>query len=471
MATITGTPNDDVLTGTNVADTINGLAGNDALSGLGGNDNLNGGDGNDRLDGGTGTDTMIGGLGDDTYVVDSAIDAVGEVANEGHDTIESSVTRSLGANVEDLLLTGLAAINGSGNDGINVITGNSANNVLNGGLGVDQLIGGAGNDTYIIDDAGEINQATVDTGIDLVRSSVTYSLGAEQENLILIGLAAIDATGNSGNNIITGNAAYNTLDGGAGNDTLVGGAGDDTYIVDSASDVITEGSNAGADTVRSSASYVLALNVEQLVLTGSNNLDGTGNALSNSLTGNVGNNVLVGKAGADVMTGGDGNDTYAVDNLGDVVVEFSGLTSGTDVVTSSLSYALGANLENLVLGGTGSINATGNDANNVITGNRGNNVLDGGAGVDTLAGGAGNDTYIIDDAGEINQATVDAGIDLVRSSVTYSLGAEQENLILGGLASRHRRNGQQRQQHPHRQCSQQHLGRGCGQRHPGGRCG
>ena len=138
-----------VLRGNEIANEIIGSNGDDQLSGGAGNDALYGSFGNDQLDGGTGADTMVGGWGNDTYVVEDAGDQVVEFFGEGIDTVKSSVTFTLGPDVEKLVLTGLAAVDGFGGDGGNTITGNGADNLLDGGQGKDALIGGAGNDTLV----------------------------------------------------------------------------------------------------------------------------------------------------------------------------------------------------------------------------------------------------------------------------------------------------------------------------------
>ena len=140
MSKITGTANADTLTGTASADTLLGLGGNDTLTALAGND---------ILDGGTGADTMTGGLGNDTYFVDNVGDMVVELAGQGTDTVHASITYQLTANVENLLLTGSAAIDGAGNSLANTVTGNAGDNTLYGFGGNDKIYGGAGNDRIV----------------------------------------------------------------------------------------------------------------------------------------------------------------------------------------------------------------------------------------------------------------------------------------------------------------------------------
>lgn len=258
--TIIGTTKDDTINTVGGNDIINGGAGNDTINGGAGNDTINGGAGNDIIDGGVGNDAMTGGTGNDTYIVDNNGDIVNEtsITSSEIDTVRASITYTLGANVENLILTGSAAINGTGNSLNNNLTGNQGKNILNGGAGNDTLNGGNGDDT---------------------------------------------------------------LDGGAGNDTLItsagqdvmrGGTGNDTYIVGvSNDDIIIENAGEGIDTVQapytSAQGYTLGANLENLVLTEGAN-DGKGNSLDNILTGNSKNNTLSGEAGKDTLIGGDGND-------------------------------------------------------------------------------------------------------------------------------------------------------------------
>jgi len=139
----------NVLTGNAGKDTLTGRDGNDTLAGLGSDDTLSGGNGNDRLDGGAGADKMLGGAGDDTFVVDNAGDLASEGKGKGNDTVETSITWKLDANIEKLVLTGSTVINGSGNQLDNVLTGNAAANMLYGDAGNDTLNGAGGSDTLI----------------------------------------------------------------------------------------------------------------------------------------------------------------------------------------------------------------------------------------------------------------------------------------------------------------------------------
>ncbi len=405
------------------AHVVNGTAGADNLVGTAGVDTLNGFGGNDTLDGGARADQMFGGLGDDTYIVNESGDQPFELANEGTDTVRSQITWTLGANLENLTLTGTSAING---------IGNALNNVLTGNSGVNVLTGGAGNDTYVVG-TGDSTVEVAGGGMDSVQSSVTWTLGTEVENLTLTGTSAVNGTGNALNNLIVGNSAANTLSGGAGADTMMGGAGNDTYVVDNTADIVTENAAEGTDLVQSSVTYTLASNLENLTLTGTSAINGTGNSSNNTLTGNTGNNILDGAAGADTMIGGTGNDTYYVDNVSDVTTEAA--SAGTDTVIASLNWTLATNLENLTLSGTASINATGNAVANVLTGNAGNNVLNGGAGADTMVGGAGDDTYVVDSTTDVVTEGTGAGTDLVQSSVTYTLATNVENIILTGTTA------------------------------------
>src|SRR6185436_4624141 len=190
---------------------------------------------------------------------------------------------------------------------------------------------------------GDVVTKQANAGIDTVQSSASFTLGANVEHLVLTGTDAIDGTGNDLNNVLTGNSAANVLTGGAGADTMVGGAGDDIYGVDQVGDVVTEQANEGIDTVQSSVTWTLGANVENLTLTGTDAINGTGIDLNTSLTGNSGTNVL---------TGGAGNDAYVV-GAGDTVVEAA--NEGTDLVQSAVSVTLGANVENLILTGTEAI--------------------------------------------------------------------------------------------------------------------
>lgn len=222
----------------------NGAANN--LSGGAGNDTLNGGGGNDTLNGGADMDRLVGGAGNDTYLLNDAGDQVIEAADGGTDVVQSGLSYVLGANIEHLVLTGSAAVNGTGNTLANRLIGNSAANILsggigndtlNGGAGLDRLVGGAGDDLYVLGDAIDLVFESLGGGTDTVQTGQTHVLAAHVDHLLLLGSAAVNGTGNGIANQLTGNLAANILSGGAGNDTLNGGAGND---------VLTGGGDADA---------------------------------------------------------------------------------------------------------------------------------------------------------------------------------------------------------------------------------
>ncbi len=427
-----------------------GAAGTDTLISI---ENLTGsafadtltGDSKDNiLDGRAGIDTMTGGTGNDTYVVDAAADVVIEGPDAGIDTVESSVSCTLPVNVENLVLAGFASINGTGNALANSITGNFGNNLIDGGTGADAMAGGFGNDLYVVDDPGDVVIEASFAGNDTVATHFSYVLGANLENLNLVGTDAVNGTGNALNNILTGNSAANVLAGGLGNDT---------YVVSDTLDTLVENANEGTDTVQSSATYTLGSNLENLTLTGFVPIDGTGNALDNIITGNLGtnhlfgldgNDTLNGGPGSDTMTGGTGNDLYMVDEASDQIVENPG--EGIDAVKSTVSYFLSANIENLTLTGSANIDGTGNELNNVLTGNdqqfdgagenvlsggAGNDSLDGRSGFDTLRGGPGDDTYIINDTmgGATSLTLRSEPGEFIGGGNTYSFNTETGNFV------------------------------------------
>ncbi|MFN6230266.1 MAG: lectin-like protein, partial [Dolichospermum sp.] len=282
----------------------------------------------------------------------------------------------------------------NGTNGNDNLIGTSGNDTINGLLGNDSLNGGGGNDSL---------------------------------------------NGGGGNDSLNGGAGNDTLDGGAGTDTLVGGIGDDIYVVDSTTDTITENANAGTDTIQSSVTYTIPnlTNIENLTLTGTATINGTGNTGNNVITGNSANNTLNGGAGIDTLIGGAGNDIYVVDTITDTITESA--NAGTDTIQSSVTYTIAnlTNIENLTLTGTATINGIGNTRDNVITGNSASNILNGGAGRDTLIGGAGNDIYVVDTTTDTITESANAGTDTIQSSVSFSIAAlaNVENLTLTGTAA------------------------------------
>ncbi len=319
--------------------TLASLAGGGStVAATGGADSVRGGAGDDSMDGAAGADTLAGGAGDDVYRVDVAGDRVVEAADAGADTVQASMDATLANNVEALALLA-GALYGTGNNQANLLLGNDGANTLYGLGGADTMQGGLGDDTYRAD-ALDVLVELPGGGNDRVIAINAFSLEthAEVEALLLTGANPANGTGNGLGNLIVGNAQANRLDGLGGADTLNGGAGNDT------------------------------------------------------LRGGEGADSLFGGGGLDRLEGGAGDDLYRVTEAGVTVVE--GANAGTDLVTSTVSLALGNHVENLTLTGGTAADALGNGLANTLLGNNAANLLDGGAGHDSLAAAGGNDTLV-----------------------------------------------------------------------------
>jgi Ca2+-binding RTX toxin-like protein len=309
-------------------------SGHDALTGNTAANRLDGGVGYDTLRGGAGNDSLIGGAGDDILRGGIGNDIL--TGGEGIDTADYA-DASVGVGVS-LALVGAQTIAGAGIDTlaeIEALNGSAFNDRLSGNAEANRLYGGAGNDIL---------------------------------------------SGAQGNDYLVGDAGDDILSGGAGNDTLYGSSGIDTACYADAASAVTVNlaTYAGQNTGGAGFDYMFSSDIENL----------TGSAFADNLTGNIIANLIDGGAGADTMTGGNGNDSYAVRNLGDLVVEtiFSTAVGGVDTALAYYGgYALTANVENgrIMFSATGAL--VGNALHNTIYSGAGNNVLNGGAGRDTVS--------------------------------------------------------------------------------------
>lgn len=363
--------------GTSGADTTSPYQGdqfapdvNDFIFSLGGADVIDGKTGNDYLEGGDGADKLWGGAGEDTLVA-ATISADDSAA-------------------------------------------------------VDTLNGGAGNDTYFVhsgdlvdetsDGYGDGDNSGTDSttdagGTDTVNTDATYTLQTNVENITVVGSSAVTATGNASTNRLIGN----------GSTSLNGLAGNDTYYV-SGSDTVTESSaSGGTDIVYSSVAFTLGSNVENLTLTGSGGLTGTGNSLANTLRGDNSG------TGSDTLVGAAGNDTYYV-GTGDSITDSGGTA---DIAYTAVDFDMSSaatTVENLTItGSTTGIDVTGNSLANIIH-------AETNTAANVLSGGAGNDTYYVSTGDTVSEASSE-GTDLVSSSVNFTLtDVDVENLTLTGTA-------------------------------------
>ena len=357
-------------TGNSLDNYLKGNSSGNLLIGLTGNDTIYGGGGDDMLDGGIGSDVMSGGAGNDYFRVDSQTDVIIEQLNEGIDTVESSLTYTLGDNVEKLTLIGDNSIDGTGSQLNNHIVGNEFSNrlygkagddYLDGYLGDDVLYGGEGDDTIVGTLGkdrliGEAGNDILDAGLfsNIQGTNLLYPSTAESRYL----------DGGSDDDKLYGGLGNDTLQGGTGNDAMYGWSGDDVYHVDSIGDQVYELADSGMDTVFAYIDYTLSDHLETLVLQDSI-YQGTGNSFNNTIRGNSSQNLLEGLAGDDylkgyygddILKGGDGNDDLN--------------------------------------GGYGNDDLTGDSGNDKLAGNDGDDLLTGGLGNDLLLGGVGKDAFI-----------------------------------------------------------------------------
>ncbi len=427
--TLSGFSADETITGATGNDVLNGGDGNDTLIGLAGNDTLDGGNGNDVLRGGAGNDILIGGAGIDTASYSDATAGVtvnlgltaAQATGAGSDTL-SEIENLIGSAFDNVL---------TGDAGANRLEARAGNDTLDGGDGDDMLIGGTGNNTLIGgngNDTASYSDAAVGVAINL---GLTTAQATGQSFDILNGIEAL--IGSAFDDVLTGNAGNNRIDAGTGNDTVSGGAGDDILIggdgfdtlfygditdtlqINLSTGQVNAGSQGGLDQVSGFENVILGSGSDMFIGDAFDNFVQGGGG-SDFLFGGEGNDLLDGGLGADFMNGGVGDDRYVIDDIGDQITEFGG--GGTDTVVSSISYVLGADLENLILTGTAAIDATGNDGNNYIVGNTARNMLSGGAGDDIIATVTGN--FAI---------KPDAGFDRVDG------GSGTDTLVLGGFQS------------------------------------
>lgn len=365
----------DLIIGNSSANKLYGARGNDTLDGGAGNDTLDGGDGYDiaRFSGNQSrytitaesggyriTDSLSGGDGSDFLAnVENVQFADGNVSLSGETMPPPPPPpppEDINGTAGDDILDG-----GSGDERL---YGKGGNDRLKGKAGADRLDGGTGIDVadYSTSSAGVVvNLATgVGSGGDAAGDTL-FSV----ENVDGSGYADT-LTGDASANRLSGGAGNDVLDGGSGSDILLGGSGDDFLYVESSGDIVTENAGEGVDTVVASLSWTLGANIENLTLAGSSAINGTGNALANTMVGNGAANTLDGASGDDFVQGLGGNDSL--------------------------------------------IGQAGNDR---LEGGDGTDLLIGGAGRDTLVGGAGGDRFDLDFAGDSAVGSGDQILDFV----------------------------------------------------------
>ncbi len=425
--TASGGNGDDTINGGIGADTLDGEAGNDSLNGGAGADSLNGGDGNDTLNGGAGGDALVGGLGNDVYIVDDVADSISENAGEGTDRVNSSIDYTLGAELENLTLTGTADLTGTGNNLANAITGNAGSNTLSGLDGNDNINGGAGDDTV---EGGEGND-------------------------ILNGAAGADSlSGDNGNDVLVGGTEDDQLSGGLGNDvyqSFLNGFGNDSItdvsgftntdtinlrqytsaevtFVEAGNNLLITVNGAqgngtitvtdffGGDVATPGQGYIERIVLADRTITTIPQL-GISQLLSDTsandvygIVGSFGTNfgslqIVPGIGFSNTPGAANGSDTLdftAFTNDLFVNLEAGAGDEVYDGLGNKINWTSPITVENaitgsgndILLGNSTSNSLSGGEGDDFLEGNAGNDVLNGGSGSDFLADVSGNDTYV-----------------------------------------------------------------------------
>ena len=451
MATIDGTPGNDVLDGTEDPDTINGYAGDDWIQGRGGNDTINGGDDDDHIHGGEGDDYIDGGNGVDTAdyngagpAIVSLIDNYGQSDGYGVDTLYN-IENVTGSAHDDQLL---------GDDGDNLIIGNAGHDLIYGFGGNDSLYGGNGDDFlrgysgddllnggFGIDrvsffDPDSTSGITVDLNIQGVAQNTGHGwdtlVGIEHASGTIYDDTIIgdggdnwlwggsNLTGVTGNDTISGGGGNDLIEVGTGNHTLDGGSGTDTLSLrGNTTDITPDGvtvdlslQGSGQDTEQGT-----------MVLSGFENLSGSVHA--DVLRGDSAANWIGGDQGDDIISGGDGNDMLYGD--GRAAVDTHG-TGGSGPITF---YEDVADIDPSLAGG-----------DDVSEGGLGDDIIDGGQGSDTAtyANAAGAVFVLLGEGASAGFAEGADGDDTLYNieNVTGSahddtlLGNSADNVLTGG---------------------------------------
>ena len=406
------------------------------LRGAAGADYLVGHAGDDYLDGGTGDDWMRGGEGNDVYIVNSVNDQIQELSNQGHDTVYSAISYTLGTDVEDLILLSGASVNATGNGLNNVLIGNASDNILDGVTGADTMVGGRGNDFYYVDNVNDQVVEVAGEGRDTVNARISYVLGGSVENLTLLDFntpmrGSIDGRATW---IYGDPKAYpldcqqgNAVDGFLGTCGLVvianimaqsgASVGEAEVIaraianrwatIDEAAPAAIRGGSTSVDQCNLLDSFGIANDllagfkpeaIANLIRSGRGVLLAVESGVLWNKPGHVRDGVpdhavtVTGYAASAVD--GTLQGFYIADSargwISDMTryVALADLTAAADMPAAYCVYTTAA-----IKLRDENINASGNYLNNVLCGNQGNNVLTGGLGYDILRGGLGNDTY------------------------------------------------------------------------------